>query len=241
MKGELPADLRKPSARFWWELQHLAFPESLTSWSPMWASGPFLPDAEVLPGGGIRIGEAEVQALVVDCEYLEESTLSHVARLSGAGARIILTRLPGEPGQAARAAASGTQQRAAFSRLIRSLARGSRTRQAEDPANGLSDVPPLIQCEDSPDFTVREQGGDLMIFASHPAARGIRYPMEHGAWEKARRERRTGLLRGAAGLEVDLDLAFDPAGSILLQVGRRGGAGRVKAQFRSERASLLDS
>ncbi len=222
MKGELPPALRKPSARYWWELQHLRFPRGLRPWSPMWVSGAFLSDAEALPGGGLRIGEAVVSALVLDCEFLEETALHHLARLSAAGARVITSREPVQPGR---------RESPGYARLRDALARGEGTRFAKDPASALADVPPLLVCPDGPDFCLREEGEDMLLFAAHPAGRALTYPMEYGTSARAAGESRLARLGGPDNREIDIELPFDPGGSVLLQVGRRGGAGRVDAPF----------
>ncbi len=222
MKGELPDELRKPSARFWWELQHPCLPELLKPWSPLWVTGAFLDAAQCLPDGSVRWGQVTVGALVVDCLYLDASVLQGLARLSSEGARVILTNRPREPGR---------KKRRDYSDLVDSLSRGTRTSFSSDPRLALREVPPFLQCEEAPDFFVRERNGDFTVFAAHPAARGITYPMAYGASTHAAAETRRARFRDGRGRETECTLQFAPAGSALFRIGKQGGFGRVPVDF----------
>jgi hypothetical protein len=218
MKGELPELLRKPSARSWWELQHRCLSEALKPWSPMWVSGAFLDKARCLPDGGLRLGEAEVAALVVESEYLDASVVEHLVRLSAAGARLILAGRPREPGR---------RKRADYSALVETLGQGARTSFSRDLPLGLRDVTPFLQCDAAPDFFVRETDEDFLVFAAHPRAKGLTYPMEYGASKVALPETRRARFFGRGGLDVDLPLVFDHCGSLLVRIGKKGGVRRV--------------
>ncbi|MGA2381516.1 MAG: glycosyl hydrolase [Spirochaetia bacterium] len=222
MKGELPDELRKPSARYWWEFQHPCLPELLRPWSPLWVTGAFLDTAQCLPDGGLRWGHATVDALVVDSLYLDGSVLERLARLSSAGARVILTRRPREPGK---------KKRRDYSDLVDSLTSGARTRFSSDPRPALRDVPPFLQCEEGPDFFVREDEADFIVFAAHPAARRITYPMEYGASERAIAETRHARFFGRGGRETDCTMQFAPAGSFLFRIGKQGGFGQASVKW----------
>ncbi len=218
MKGELPEGLRKPSARHWWELQHPCLSEVLKPWSPLWVTDAFLDAAECLPDGGIRLGETTVGALVVDSSYVDASVLRHLARLSAAGARLVVTRRPREPGR---------RRSGGYSGLVESVLHGARARLSSDPRPALGEVPPFLLCEDGPDFFVRENEGELLVFAAHPAARRLRYPMEYGASLRAAAETRSATVFGPGGREVDVRLQFTPGGSFLFRVSRAGAVGTV--------------
>jgi len=222
MQGELPPELRKPSARYWWELQHPLLPRSLLPWSPLCVSGAFLDQAECLPDGGLRVGEVSVGALVVDCAYVDRRVLEPLARLAGEGARVVLARRPMQPGRA-------TYDR--YADLVESFTQGARTRFAADPPSALGEVPPFLTGEDLPDFFVRQVGDDFAVFAAHPAARAIRYPMAYGASDSAPAETRRVRFLGPTGAETDLTLHFPPGGGTGFRVGSRGAAGEVPLAF----------
>ncbi len=133
MKGELPLALRKPSARYWWEFQHPCLPAGLKPWSPLWVTDAFLGAAESLPDGALRFGSVTVMALVVDCHYLDATTLGLLAKLSSAGARIIVTRVPMEPGRA-RSGDYARSGSSALERITKHRGRGSSKRAGRCPA-----------------------------------------------------------------------------------------------------------
>jgi hypothetical protein len=218
MKGELPDRLRKPSARFWWELQHRCLSPALKPWSPMWVSSAFLGAARCLPDGGLQLGETSVAALVVDCEYLAAATVEQLARISSTGARLILTKKPLEPGRS---------KRKDYSSLVESLMHGERTRFSTDPRLALRDVTPFLQCDDAPDVFVREVDEDFLVFAAHPGAKGLTYPMEYGLSKRAFPEERRARFFGRDELSIDLPLRFDHGSSLLLRIGKHGKLGPV--------------
>jgi hypothetical protein len=214
MKGELPLRLRKPSARNYWEFQHPCWPEALRPWSPLWASAAFLDTAEALPGGALRLGKVEVEALVVSSSYLDASALERLAGLAAAGARIVLTRRPREPGRA---------RRKNYDSLLASLARGERAAFSKDPRKALSEIPPFLECGNCPDFFVRQKEGEQLLFVANPGAQGIRYPMAYGRSEKTRATARKARFSGDT--QTDLDLRFAPGQSLMLRIS---GGGRVR-------------
>jgi hypothetical protein len=222
MEGELPAELRKPSARYWWEFQHSLLPDDLKPWSPLWISDAFLAAAECLPDGGLRFGNMTVMALIVDSRYLAVPVLQQLARLSMRGARIVVAKRPQEPGRIGHRA---------YSRLVAALMSGDRTTFAEDPRDALRDVPPFLEGAGNLDFFVRERDGDFIVFVAHPAAGMIAYPLDYGAAERAVAEERRARFRGIGVLEVDLDLSFAKAGSAQCRIGKRGGRAQLKSDF----------
>jgi hypothetical protein len=229
MKGELPAGLRKPSARYWWEFQHPCLPPDLKPWSPLWVTDAFLGTAECLPDGALRFGNVTVMALIVDCHYLDASTVRHLAELSTAGARIIITRLPLEPGRA---------RGGDYGRAVSDVVGGSRTTVSADLRGALRDVPPFLEPDGpapGPDFFVREHDGDSLVFAAHPAAGAITYPMEYDAASKAGAVTLHARFHGQRGLEVDLPLSFAPGGSVRFRITARGSWSRETVDFPIER------
>ncbi len=226
MKGELPVELRKPSARYWWEFQHPCHPAGLEPWSPLWVSDAFLGSALCLPDGSLRFGEATVMALVVDCRYLDLSTVRHLAALSAAGARIIFTRKPTGAGQGA-----GPR--------IRSPGPGDGERLARPPSRRTREVrcamfPRSWRCRrpgPTLDFFVREREGEHVVFAAHPASARITYPMEYDAASKAAAVTLKLRFHAQRGAEVDFPLSFAPAGSAVFRVSARGSGKREPLDF----------
>jgi hypothetical protein len=211
MQGKLPPRLRKPSARDYWEFQHPCWPEALRPWSPLWVSAVFLDTAEALPGGALRLGKVEVEALIVNSSYLDAAALERLAGLAEAGARIVFTRRPREPGRA-----KGNN----YDNLLASIARGDRTAFSKDPRKALSEIRPFLECGKCPDFFVRQKDGEQLLFIANPDARRIRYPMAYGQSEKAQATARKARFSGVA--QLDLDLRFEPGQSLMIRIGGEG-------------------
>ncbi len=225
MKGELPEDLRKPSARSYWEFQHPFVSAALEPWSPLWVSGAFLGDARCLPDGQLCFGEVTVAALVVDCEYLDVAVLEQLVRLSAAGAHMVFSRSPVQPGR---------NKRHDFARMIEALADGPATRFSGNVVDVLANSPPFLTCTDCPEFFVREKENEFLLFAAHPMARGLRYPMEYGLSRKAAPETRTARFHIHADLAVELLFAFPAAGSCAVRIGKGGDVTALDLGFTVE-------
>jgi hypothetical protein len=226
MKGLLPEDLRKPSARFWWELQHPCLPRALRPWSPLWVTGAFLDAVEIMAEGALRFGSVTVMALIVDSDFLDSAVLEQLARLAARGGRLILTKRPREPGR------QGSRD---YHSLVEALDRGPRTTFARDPRAALRDVPPVLECETELDFFIRERDGEHNLFIAHPAVRSISYPMEFDQAARADAVTCAARFRGSLGADIDLPLPFEVAGSILFRIGRSGARERVTAGFAVEK------
>jgi hypothetical protein len=216
MRGELPPELRKPSARCWWELQHPLLDPRLRPWSPVWVTDEFLRAAEPAESGALRIGAVVVPALVVDTEFVDMRGMAELARLATGGCRIVLARMPRAPG---RTDENGQRR---FEAHFRQIAGGARVSVTADPRDALRDVLPFLECEDCPEFFVREQDGETLLFAAHPATRGIRYPMALGAGARVPTERRTAHMNNARGARVSLDLRFAPGVSLVVRISASG-------------------
>ncbi len=225
MKGELPEKLRKPSARFYWEFQHPFVSRALEPWSPLWVSGTVLRNACCLPDGRLRFGEVMVDALVVDSEYLDVAVLGQLVRLSAGGAHMIFSRRPAQPGR---------NKRHDFAYMIDALANGPRTRFSGNLVEALAGSPPFLTCTDCPEFFVREKENEFLLFAAHPMARGLQYPMEYGLSRKAAPETRTARFHISSDLAVELLFAFPAAGSCAVRIGKDGDVTAVDLGFLGE-------
>jgi len=212
MKGELPEELKKPSAKFHWELHYLQPPAELYGYQPLWVSEQFLSRAK-FDSGLLRCGEAGFTSLYVDCEWLDSSALSEILRLARAGLPVCLKRLPASPGRDAKG-----ERRTAFGGLLRELAS---LPNVSDEWQRVTKKPPLVSGEDAPDFWCRVVGKELLLFFGHPKSRGLVYPMRYGQASEAGPEQRRVRLN-IGGKTRDLELRFKPNQSILLRISRTG-------------------
>jgi hypothetical protein len=215
MKGELPKEQQKPSAKYHWELHYLRPPAELAGRQPLWLSTAFLKGAR-FEDGKLRCGEAEFSLLYVDCEWLDGDALTEVVRLARRGLPVCLKREPKRPG----ARGEGRGARGDYERNLKALAGMG---NVSDNLSVLVQEPPLVTGRDAPDFWCRVVDDDLLLFFGHPASRGLTYPMKYGQSAQAGRTRREVRL-GVGGLELGLELAleFAPQQSLLLRVSRSG-------------------
>jgi hypothetical protein len=231
MRDRLPEPLRRPSAEYWWELQHQRFPEGAHGYRPLWVTAPFLAGATV-EDGVLRAGASSFPGLLVDVEWLEAAALAEILRLARRGLPVCLRRRPSEP---------GTRKSVSFDRDLAALLSLS---NVGDDLDRVCPSPSLVQAagDDAlPEFWARDDGDETLFFFAHPKSRDLSYPMQYGqsycretlsrriivrpAGPQGRTSHgRTAADQRSVGPTVDLDLRFEPYRSLLVTVGRRGGA-----------------
>jgi hypothetical protein len=216
MKGELPPDLQKPSAKYHWELHYLRPPAELAGHQPLWVSAHFLKDP-TYEDGLLICGEAEFGSLYVNCEWLDAEALREVLRLAEAGLPVCLKRLPARPGRAVAGNDDALSRLTMLSNVNHDWQRVGRR-------------PSLVSGVDAPDFWARVVDGDLLVFFGHPASRGLTYPMRYGRSAEAGAVEREVVLPWA-GRQRSLRLVFRPHQSLLLRVSDNGAAGFVDIEY----------
>ena len=225
MKGELPKEQQRPSAKYHWEMHYLRPPAELAGRQPLWISTPFLERAR-FEDGTLSIGDARLSLLYVDCEWMDAGGLNQVLRLARSGLPVCLKRLPRRPGRA-------TDKRAAkaYQQTLETV--GGLSNVSSDLGN-LSQEPPLVSGHDTPDFWCRVIDDELLFFFGHPASRGLTYPMRYGQAAAAgptQREVRFSLGGSAELFRLPLD--FGPGESLLLRVSRTGRVERLNLGYTS--------
>jgi len=207
MKGELPPDLQKPSAKYHWELHYLRPPAELAGHQPLWISTHFLKSAQC-EGGLLRCGEAGFTSLYLDCEWLDNDGLGEILRLAEAGLHVCLKRLPSRPGRGG----------AGYGGMLRRLTSLPSVRM-DWPCTTLRR--PLVTGEGAPDFWARVVDDDLVLFFGHPRSRGLTYPLRYGQSFSGETVTRDVVLSWS-GYEQPVRLEFAPYQSLLLRVSKSG-------------------
>jgi hypothetical protein len=219
MKGELPKEQQKPSAKYHWEMHYLRPPSELRGRQPLWVSAPFLEQAR-FEDGALSVGDARFGLLYVDCEWLDSNGLAQVSRLARAGLPVCLKRIPKRPGRA-------VDKRAAKEYQL-TLEALTRLNNVSSDLGNLSQEPALVSGRDVPDFWCRGVDDELLFFFGHPASRGLTYPMEYG---RAAQAGRTGMdLKFNLGGGIPpfvLPLEFGSGESLLLRASRTGRVERL--------------
>jgi hypothetical protein len=218
MKGELPKEQQKPSARYHWEMHHLRPPAELAGRQPLWVSAPFLRKAR-FEDGVLQVGDARFGLLYVDCEWLDGDGLAQIARLAKEGLPVCLKRLPKRPGKAA--------DKREVKRYEQTLGSLTRLRNVSSELGSLCQEPPTVSGEDAPDFWCRAVEDEFLFFFGHPGSRGLTYPMEYGQAAKAGQVRRDVRFNLSGSEPFFLSLDFGPCESLLLRVSRTGRVERL--------------
>jgi hypothetical protein len=217
MKGELPSEMQKPSAKYHWEMHYLRPPKELAGYQPLWISTPFLRQAR-FEDGLLRVGATEFSLLYVDCEWLDADALKEMLRLAEAGLPVCLKRKPRQPGR---------NKTDSYARQVAELVSLSNVASEFRKA---SSRPHLLSGVDLPDFWCRTVNEGLSIFFGHPKSRGLTYPMRYGQADTAGPVERQVRIEWAGHVR-DLGLEFGRSQSLLLEVSRSGAVRFVNISY----------
>jgi len=226
MRGELPSELQKPSAKYHWEMHYLRPPRELAGYQPLWISTPFLRQAR-FEDGLLRVGATELSLLYVDCEWLDADALNEILRLAKAGLPVCLKQKPSQPG---RNKTDGYAQQVAELASLSNVA---------SELGKASSRPPLLSGVDVPDFWCRTVDEGLRIFFSHPESRVLTYPMRYGQADAAGVAERQVRIEWD-GRVRDLGLEFGRSQSLLLEVSRSAAARFVDISHEPGPAAAID-
>lgn len=219
MKGELPKEQQKPSAKYHWEMHYLRPPVELAGRQPLWVSTPFLEKAR-FEDGTLSVGDSRFSLLYVDCDWLDGDGLAEVTRLAEAGLPVCLKRLPKRPGNAV-----DKRDAKKYEQTLEAL---TRLGNVSSDFGSLCQEPPVVSGQDAPDFWCRAVDEELLFFFGHPTSRGLTYPMEYGHSARAgqtRRDLRFNL--GGTTPPFQLAIEFGQCESLLLRVSRTGRVERL--------------
>ena len=205
MADRIPRTERTPGANYVWEMRGAVIPEELAGHQTVWISKAFLLEARV-EHGKVRSREIEIEALYVDCRWMDAEALREFARLVEDGAKLVWKRKTREPGKG-RAADYVALQRSIREQAFSSLE--------------AAGVRALVEGPRVPAVWAREVDGDLILFFAHPQASEIRYPMPFRFSAGSQVEQRRVYVHWA-DREILLDLQFAPNQSLLLRVGEQG-------------------
>ncbi|MDQ2711712.1 MAG: hypothetical protein M3Y24_05650 [Acidobacteriota bacterium] len=89
----IPENQRTPGANYVWEMRYAVPTAELAGFHPLWISLPFLREATVIDRQ-IRSCELTVQALYIDCEWLEPDALAELQRLESSGGKLFWKTRP---------------------------------------------------------------------------------------------------------------------------------------------------
>jgi hypothetical protein len=203
MKGEVPQELRRPSAQYHWELHYQRFPEEFNGFRPCWISGEFLGKASV-ENRELVVGNQRFQFLFVDVDYLDYESLLQIHRLATDGLQVVMRNEPEEP---------GFIHHQSYDRLLSELYRIPNVSQTLD-------AKPMIESFTILEFWVRKTGDGYIFFIAHPASVDISYPMDYNQSMKAGKTD-VPVVIGIGGRRFEETLSFDGNRPLILNVSDR--------------------
>ena len=239
MADTLPPALRRPGAKYHWELRYERFPSELDGYQPTWISAPFLAEARVVDpprrldsavprsGRGFIAGERYFAGLIVHASrWIDSGALDEILRLAQGGVNVWIVHPPRRPGTHSQSAA------VAYARSVERLAALSAVRGGPLDRDRLrSLITPWLESTDPsrplPPYRLRvlPERGELIVFAADPAVREIDYPMEYGA---ARRSTATRfqLVTHAPARTIEFALTIPAGGAAALRIDLHSAAAR---------------
>jgi hypothetical protein len=203
MQGELPETVKKPSARYCWEMHTVKTPVDLKGYNPLWVSGSFLMES-VFRDGWLWCGKTRFRALYIDAAWLDTESLSHILRLARQGLPVSLKQRPAQPGK---------MKIQSYERDLKELIS---LKNVHADLEQMVFLKPLVDGDDLPDFWYRQDGSDHYFFFAHPRTRGLTYPMDHGRYQTAGYEVRNVSIN-IDGRAYDVKLEFKPGASRILK------------------------
>lgn len=207
MQNRIPAAERTPGANYRWELRDVCPASETRGFAPVWVSLPFLQQAE-FDGRKIRSRSLALDALYVDCEWLDGESLFELQRLQAAGGPITWKRRPRQPGR---------RKHPQYQKVASSLV------GAETP---LSALRPLLLGESIPPYWGRQIGEDLQIFFAHPLAEEIGYPMPHRMSDRAT-PADCDLTVHWSGIQQSLPIHFGQNSSAMVRISAGGSIEQI--------------
>ena len=201
MKGEVPDELKRPSAQYFWELHYQKFPKEIDGFRPCWVSVEFLKKGEV-KDGKLVIGENVFNFLYVDVDYLDYEALVEILRLAKAGLKVVLPFEPDEP---------GFIQHQDYDKLL------SQLQKLPNVIEKLTEKP-ILATDVKLELWMRKTGEGCLIFVAHPSSVDIHYPMDYNQSERAKPLTVRAVLT-INGPARELDLNFSLNRPLLIRVG----------------------
>lgn len=210
MRGALPEGLRRPSAKYYWELQYQRYPEELAGYRPTWVTNYFLKDADY-DKDGLHCGRALFSSLYIDVEWLDREALLNILSLAEKGLPICLKKRPRQP---------GFKKKPDFEKKLDRLID---YHNVMDALERIAINPPLVAGEELPEFSCRVSKNAAYLFFAHPKTKELRYPLKYGQ-SRCQRTIEIPVKVHIFDRSINIKLVFEPYQSVLLKIEKDGDA-----------------
>lgn len=234
--GEMPKEKQLPWAWGEYEFRYRVVPEEVRGYQPLWVNGEFLKEGKRLKAQGtskkaqgtsnkaqgtsedqgisnVKVGKCNFKSLYVDAKFLDYEVLKTMTELAEKGFPVCLKQKPAE---------AGYFQHADFEDLANRLVEHSSPVWAT-----VAPAKPLVEGDDLPYFWCRKDHGKCYIFFAHPVAKEFRYPVRYGQADTDQVQIKS-IRVNFEGRSTDIQLAFNPYESLLLEIRSNGKYRTIK-------------
>ncbi|MBC8435927.1 MAG: hypothetical protein H8D88_00025 [Bacteroidetes bacterium] len=218
MGVEYPDSLQFPWAWGEYELRYIKPPEETRGFQPIWINQNFLLSISQNEQGIYTCGDAEINSLYIDVEYMEFESLRWIFLLAQNGLPVCLKRDPVEPGTIL------SPQYLQGLEALKSLPNVSTNLQE------IITEPALITGDDLPEFWCRKTPDALYIFFANPKTMDLAFPLQYGQSFSEETVQRVVTIN-YQGLSVKTTLTFEPYQSLLIKVNSSGEIEPVNINF----------
>jgi hypothetical protein len=212
--GVMPGEKQFIWAWGYYEMRYVYFPEELDGYNPTWINGEFLEKA-IVEDGRLKVGDADYKALFVNSNYIDYKVLKRLRDLANSGLKIILKRMPEEP---------GTLIHPDYSEIAEALRNSENT--SSDLPKGLE---PFISGSKVPRHWCRKEGKTVYIFFPNPKAERIKFPLDYGQSLNSETYK-FNIVINWLGTKTSLNLEFEPYQSLLYKI-EKGEAEQIDIKF----------
>ncbi len=208
MAVEYPDSLKFPWVWGQYELRYIRTPEYLKKFQPVWINDYFLKKSELI-NGILHCGDAKLNALLIETEYIDYDALKTVYKLAEKGFPICITNNLKEPGHIKHKDFEPLQNKIKMFPNVK------------NEFKNLSIADPNLTIDCKVDYFARIVGDEALIFFSNPKAYDLRYPIKYGQ-SFSKSEVTENAQISFAGKTFTQKLTFAPYQSLLLKIDKSG-------------------
>jgi hypothetical protein len=208
MRGEVPEDKKRPSARYYWEMQHERMPEETRPFHPLWINSRALYSARC-EDGMVLCQAVRFRCLYVNTEWLDHDTLAAILRLARQGLPVCMKQRPIQPGR---------YHDKHYQKTVTDLF------SCETVRMELAEViahQPFLMADQPLEYWCRRHDDEVVIFVAHPLTTAVSYPMEYGQ-SLCTEVKEIPVTLSFSGHRIDTILVFRPYQSLCLRISSKG-------------------
>lgn len=214
LAGVMPLEKQFKWAWGYYEMRYIYFPEELDAYNPVWINGEFL-EKSMMKDGFLKIGDAQFKALFIDADFIEYKVIKSLLKLADQGLKIILKKIPREP---------GAVKNPDYNDLVDQL-KNNKNITDHLPEN----IIPFISGDNIPRHWCRKDGDAVYIYFPNPKSERLKFPLEYGQ-SLCTEKKELKITIHYEGEQIPLDLVFEPYQSLLYKI-EKGKPEQIDIKF----------